>query len=153
MPEKLIKSKERVKKNAEVFTPAWMVKDMLDNIKKECGDDYIKGSYFEPSFGTGNFLVEILTCKIASGIDPISALKKMYGVELLPDNVCECKARLKNIAMAWYEKQIEMVMDTNLLQGNFLTDQDTLVFKDWDTGETQSLTDIKKEQLKNKGEQ
>lgn len=139
-----IKSKERVKKFAEVFTPEWLVKEMLDNIKA-CDENYINGSFLEPSFGTGNFLVEILKRKIASGIEPIAALKKMYGVELLTDNVCECKARLKKIALDWYSKQIDLVMDTNLLQGDFLKEQDTLIFKDWDTGETQSLTEIKNE--------
>lgn len=141
MTEKLIKSKERVKKHAEVFTPEWLVNEMLDLVEQNGGD--IKGSYFEPSFGTGNFLVEILRRKIKAGLTPIESLKKMYGVELLPDNVKECKERLKKIALDWYEKEIEHVMNVNLLQGNFLKDQESLCFKDWDTGEISSLKEMK----------
>ena len=141
-----IKSKERVKKHGEVFTPERVVKEMLDNLKSEAGENYISGSFFEPSFGTGNFLVEILKRKIKSGIEPLDALKKMYGVELLWDNVAECKDRLMEIALMWYTRQIDLVLDTNLLQGDFLKDQDTLIFKDWDTGETKSLTEIKNEE-------
>lgn len=143
MTEKLIKSKQRVKKHAEVFTPSWVVKEMLDILKKECGGEYIEGTFFEPSFGTGNFLMEILERKISSGIDPLTALKQMYGVELLPDNVKECKERLKKIALDVCSKLIDEIMDINLLQGNFLTEQDKLKFKDWETGETQSLAEMK----------
>lgn len=35
MPEKLIKSKQRVKDFAEVFTPAHIVKDMCDLVPEE----------------------------------------------------------------------------------------------------------------------
>jgi len=38
MSERLIKSKERVKAHGEVFTPSWLVEDMLDLVKAETDD-------------------------------------------------------------------------------------------------------------------
>ena len=47
--EQLIKSKHRVQKHGEVFTPAWMVQKMLDTpgVKGACEDIY--ATFLEPS--------------------------------------------------------------------------------------------------------
>jgi type I restriction-modification system DNA methylase subunit len=58
MQEKQIKSKDRVRDVAEVFTAKKQVKDMLDLMP-----NYItnyKYTVLEPSCGNGNFLIEIL---------------------------------------------------------------------------------------------
>lgn len=55
--ERLIKSKERVKEHAEVFTPSWLVKDMCDTIPSEIWEN-IESTFLEPACGNGNFLVE-----------------------------------------------------------------------------------------------
>ena len=62
--ERLIKSKERVQKHGEVFTPNWMVKLMLSNppIKAKLAD--VHATFFEPSAGVGAFLMEILRQKV-----------------------------------------------------------------------------------------
>jgi hypothetical protein len=56
-------------------------------------------TFLDPSCGDGNFLVAILTHKIAAGINPIQALHTIYGVELMPDNVEACRQRLKDITL------------------------------------------------------
>ena len=64
--EELIKSKDRVQKHGEVFTPAWMVDQMLDTpgVKEACQDIY--ATFLEPSAGDGNFLQAILERKLAA---------------------------------------------------------------------------------------
>lgn len=60
--EKLIKSKERRQKYGEVFTPAWLVKDMCDMVQNEAEpgvDVYaIHTTFLEPACGNGNFLLK-----------------------------------------------------------------------------------------------
>lgn len=46
--DKLVKSKQRVADHGEVFTPAWMVEDMLNLIKDET--ERIDARVLEPSF-------------------------------------------------------------------------------------------------------
>ncbi|HEO0860675.1 TPA: methylase, partial [Streptococcus agalactiae] len=72
MEENLIKSKHRVQKHGEVFTPSWMVQKMLDTpgIKEAC--ENVSATFLEPSAGDGNFLQAILERKLASVI-------KQYG--------------------------------------------------------------------------
>lgn len=55
--EKLIKSKERVQKHGEVFTPSWMVQKMLDTegVKEAC--ENLIAIILESAAGDGNFLV------------------------------------------------------------------------------------------------
>lgn len=57
---RLIKSKERVQKHGEVFTPPWMVEKMLahEPIAAKVAD--IHATILEPSVGEGAFLVAIL---------------------------------------------------------------------------------------------
>ena len=64
MSEGLIKSKKRVQQHGEVFTPAWMVKKMLDTpgIKEACENIY--ATFLEPAAGDGNFLLAILERKL-----------------------------------------------------------------------------------------
>ena len=50
--QRLVKSKQRVADHGEVFTPAWMVEDMLDLVKHE--SERIDSRVLEPACGSGN---------------------------------------------------------------------------------------------------
>src|SRR2546423_11155090 len=103
----LIKSKKRVADHGEVFTPAWVVEAMLDLVKGE--SERIDSRFLEPACGSGNFLVQILRRKLAavelkygkSDFErrhyALLALMCLYGIELLPDNIAECRANLLEI--------------------------------------------------------
>lgn len=97
----LVKSKARVADHGEVFTPPWMVDAMLDLVKDE--SERIDSRFLEPACGSGNFLVPVLRRKLAS-VDArygqsdferrhqaLLALMCIYGIELLDDNVAECR--------------------------------------------------------------
>jgi type I restriction-modification system DNA methylase subunit len=47
-----VKSKQRVADHGEVFTPAWMVKAMLDLVKDET--ERIDSRFLEPACGSGS---------------------------------------------------------------------------------------------------
>src|SRR2546421_4929471 len=103
----LFKSKQRVADHGEVFTPAWMVEAMLDLVKGET--ERIDSRFLEPACGSGNFLVQILRGKLAvvelkygrSHFErrhySLLALMCIYGIELLTDNIAECRAHLLEI--------------------------------------------------------
>src|SRR5256885_11968750 len=103
----LIKSKKRVADHGEVFTPAWVVEAMLDLVKGE--SERIDSRFLEPACGSGNFLVQVLRRKLAavelkfgkSDFEKrhysLLALMCIYGIELLPDNITECRANLLEI--------------------------------------------------------
>lgn len=102
-----VKSKQRVADHGEVFTPAWMVEAMLDMVKDET--ERIDSRFLEPACGDGNFLVQILRRKLAavelkygqSDFErrhyALLALMCIYGIELLPDNISDCRANLLEI--------------------------------------------------------
>jgi hypothetical protein len=104
LPEKLVKSRQRVSDHGEVFTPAWLVDDMLNLVKGET--ERIDSRFLEPACGSGNFLVPVLARKFAvvrarygsSDYEKrhyaMLALMCVYGIELLPDNAAECRGRL-----------------------------------------------------------
>lgn len=103
----LVKSKQRVADHGEVFTPAWMVEDMLDLVKGET--ERIDSRFLEPACGDGNFLVQILKRKLISvehkygksGFErqhfALFALMCLYAIELLSDNISDCRANLLRI--------------------------------------------------------
>src|SRR5256714_4680355 len=100
----LIKSKKRVADHGEVFTPQWVVEAMLDLVKGET--ERIDSRFLEPACGDGNFLVQILRRKLAavelkygqSDFErrhyALLALMCVYGIEVLPDNIAGCRAKL-----------------------------------------------------------
>lgn len=158
-----VKSKERVSDHGEVFTAEREVKAMCDLVGNMC-DDYSK-RFLEPACGDGNFLAEILSRKLAnikknykrSSYDferfSVFAVSSIYGVELLMDNVIECRNRLfaiwdkeyKAICKKDVNEQtrdaVKYILSKNILCGNALTlmcvdesqqDTDTpIIFPEW----------------------
>lgn len=100
----LVRSKERVADHGEVFTPLWIVDAMLDLVKGE--SERIDSRFLEPACGSGNFLVPVLIRKLATvharygqsdferRHQALLALMSIYGIELLDDNVAECRENL-----------------------------------------------------------
>jgi hypothetical protein len=149
----LIKSKQRVADHGEVFTPPWMVEAMLDLVKEET--ERIDSRFLEPACGSGNFLVRILQRKLAAvelkyGASDFEkrhyallALMCIYGIELLPDNIAECRSNMLEIladylAMDEAEdlyRAASYVLSQNLVFGDALTmrgcDGLPIAFAEW----------------------
>lgn len=131
----LIKSKERVQKFGEVFTPDWMVKIMLDELPQNFFQD-LNQFFLEPAAGEGAFLTEILKRKFAFADSPqkmFQALKSLFAIELQNDNLQIAKKNISQIFIEHYKiffgnpnqfisQQINDILQNNFLQG------DTLVF-------------------------
>ncbi len=140
----LVKSKQRVADHGEVFTPAWMVEAMLDLVKGET--ERIDSRFLEPACGNGNFLVQILRRKLAAvelKYGPsdferrhyaLLALMCVYGIELLPDNIADCRANLLEIFAEYltvkpaddFYRAAVCVLSLNLIHG------DALKMRTWD---------------------
>jgi type I restriction-modification system DNA methylase subunit len=103
----LIKSKRRVADHGEVFTPRWLVERMLDLVKGET--ERIDSRFLEPACGSGNFLVPVLQRKLAAVEAKFGkfnferrhyallAVMCTYGIELLADNIAECRANMLEV--------------------------------------------------------
>src|SRR5260370_86236 len=103
----VMKSKERIADHGEVFTRLWMVEAMLDLVKGEA--ERIDSRFLEQACGRGNFLVRILQRKLAavelkfgkSDFEKrhyaLLTLMCTYGIELLADNIAECRANMLEI--------------------------------------------------------
>ena len=135
----MFKSKQRVADHGEVFTPAWMVEAMLDFVKGE--SERIDSRFLEPACGSGNFLVRILQRKLAavelkferSDFErehyALLALMCSYGIELLPDNIAECRANMLEILADYlnlketddFFRAGSYVLSQNLVHGDALT--------------------------------
>lgn len=149
----LVKSKQRVADHGEVFTPPWMVEAMLDMVKGET--ERIDSRFLEPACGSGNFLIQVLRRKLAavelkyskSNFEKrhfaLHGLMCIYGVELLPDNIIECRENLQAI-FAEYLGLDEaddlyhaagFVLSQNIVHGDALTMRDSsklpIAFAEW----------------------
>ena len=89
----LVKSKERQTAHGEVFTPAFLVEKMLNLIPDEVWNDPNK-TILEPSCGNGNFVEAIIARKIRSGSSLRQALSTTFGIDILRDNIEECRRRI-----------------------------------------------------------
>ena len=149
----LIKSKQRVADHGEVFTPAWMVEAMLDLVKHET--ERIDARFLEPACGSGNFLVRVLQRKLAavelkfakSDFEKrhyaLLALMCIYGIELLADNIEECRANMLEILAAYLNldesddlyRAAAYVLSQNIVLGDALTmrvgDGQPITFAEW----------------------
>ena len=160
MNEKIIKSKQRVQKHGEVFTPSWMVQKMLDTPGiKEATEDIYK-TFLEPSAGDGNFLEAILERKLSAvtknydkrnwKTKSLFALSSIYGIEFLEDNLEVARSRMFLHYLDWYEdsfgvrlssktdiyKSAHYLIKKNVVRGNTLTKRhpdsnELIMFSEW----------------------
>lgn len=87
------RDRQRVKATGEVFTPTPLVQEILDQLPQELFTTPGK-TFLDPSCGDGQFLSEVLIRKLEAGQDFETALSSIYGVDIMPDNVTECRNRL-----------------------------------------------------------
>lgn len=91
------RDKLRVKQTAEVFTPTELVQEMLDKLEEldpTLFSDPTK-TFLDNSCGDCQFLSEVVTRKMEKSYCMLEqALRTTYGVELMEDNVRECRKRL-----------------------------------------------------------
>jgi hypothetical protein len=150
---KLIKSKRRVADHGEVFTPQWLVENMLDLVKGET--ERIDSRFLETACGSGNFLVPILQRKLGaveakfgkSDFErrhyALLAVMCTYGIELLADNIVECRVNMLETLAAYLnlDEKDEIylaafyVLSQNLVHGDALTmrmhDGHPIAFAEW----------------------
>jgi hypothetical protein len=91
------RDKHRVKQTAEVFTPTLLVQEMLNKLEKQDPTVFLNPNktFLDNSCGDGQFLSEIVIQKMEkSGCNLVQALSTTYGVDLMEDNVNECRRRL-----------------------------------------------------------
>jgi hypothetical protein len=122
-----------------VFTPEWLVDAMLDLVKDE--SERIDSRFLEPACGSGNFIVKVLRRKLAvveckfgkSDFEKqhyaLLALMCIYGIELLADNIAECRETMLEIFADYLNLQESddlyraafYVLSQNLIHGDALT--------------------------------
>ena len=146
---KQVKSKQRVADHGEVFTNEREVKAMLDMVKDE--SERIDSRVLEPACGNGNFVTEVLKRKLTTvkkastpkGRKTVSipdyeklstlAIACVYGIDIMIDNVVECRKRLFDIWHEAFKKDckkepdkelcdaITFILTRNILCGNTLS--------------------------------
>ena len=154
-----VRTKKRVSDHGEVLTGQREVNAMLDLVKHET--ERIDSRILEPACGDGNFLTVILESKLAvvekrygkSQLDferyGVLAVSSIYGIDILPDNVRDCRRRLFEIFEAKYTRLFEaagkdecreavwFILERNIIWGDALTlktvdaKQSYIVFSEW----------------------
>ena len=139
--------------HGEVFTPAWMVEAMLDLVEAETAR--VDSRFLEPACGSGNFLVPVLRRKLVavelkfarSDFEKrhyaLFGLMCTYGIELLPDNIAECRDNMLEILSNYLNlddsddlyRAAAYVLSQNVVHGDALTmltsDGRPITFAEW----------------------
>lgn len=152
-------SRKRVADHGEVYTAQREVNAMLDLVKQET--ERIESRFLEPACGTGNFLMEVLARKLRvvegryrkSQVEyeryAVLAVSSIYGIDILQDNVIECRDRLFNLfnekysglykdqSKEEYRLSVKYILEKNIIWGDALNlhrvdDKDeSIVFSEW----------------------
>ena len=155
-----IKTRERVRDLAEVYTHKREVDAMLDLVAGmfPCAEDpdNTDRKFLEPAAGSGNFLEEILRRKLAFVTAyrfrqiPVyehrilRALGSIYAIDIDLENVEECKDRLRSVlnshldndlntrvATEGFASAVEVILSTNIVCADALRDAHAIEFVDY----------------------
>ena len=154
-----IVSRKRVADHGEVLTSSQQVNSMLDLVEQET--ERIESRFLEPACGTGNFMAEILErklCVVESRYgkyqleyerNALLAVCSIYGIDILEDNILECRKRLFNMfdlkythlfnhkTKDKYRDSIKHILERNVIWGDALTlktvgnNAQPFVFSEW----------------------
>lgn len=156
----LMKSKHRVQKHGEVFTPQWVIDKMIaiPGIKEKAQDVF--ATFLEPSAGEGAFLLAIEDMKLRFVTDNYSkdrwgwyalwALSSIYGIEFLEDNLAVARKNMLELFLNYYQtvhnaqiaeqsnlyKSARTIIWANVVQGDTLTHKnlfgECITFSHWE---------------------
>lgn len=119
----LTKSKERVEKYGEVFTPDDIANDMLDQIPEEMFQP--ETTFLEPCVGEGAFVLPILERKFKNckkRKDYTTSLESVYGMELQADNVEICINNIIGLCEQYFKptKKEKEIINNHIIQADSL---------------------------------
>jgi hypothetical protein len=156
---KQVVSKQRVFDHGEVYTNPREVNAMLDLVKNET--ERIDSRFLEPACGNGNFLAEVLERKLQvvknryakSQLDfernAVLAVSSLYGIDILEDNVQQCRQRLFDIFDGAYtelyqsacreecRESVLFILHRNIIWGDALSlktvgkNPQPIIFSEW----------------------
>lgn len=148
-----IKSRSRVRDLAEVFTHQREVTAMLNFVPDMF--ESIDSTFLEPACGNGNFLVEILSRKLAAideaihrgsdnwfEVTVLRAVASIYAIDICDDNVAEAQERLGAIVAREFENRartpslgfvsaLNVVLQANVICADTLRHAADIMFCDW----------------------
>lgn len=146
-----IKSRQRVRDLGEVFTQEREVNNILA-LTQATSNRYWR--FLEPACGNGNFLEAILRQRLDHlkqdriewhaknrEFSVLKVLSTIYGVDIVEDNISECKKRLRGVIFDYLPKKtskeflfaMEEIMDTNLIVGDMINGVDKIFFTEYST--------------------
>lgn len=155
-----IKTRERVRSLAEVYTHTREVTAMLDLVSPMFptarNPKNTDRKFFEPAAGSGNFLEAILRRKLAfitTGVYRsqlyyeqriLRALASIYAVDIDPENVDESKDRLRHVLQSHLDDDmntrvpsdgfacaVDAILETNIVLADTLKDLDNIEWVDY----------------------
>ncbi|MGW8592556.1 N-6 DNA methylase [Dietzia sp. NPDC055877] len=149
----LVRSRQRIADHGEVFTPDWLVQAMLDQVREET--ERIDSRFLEPACGSGNFIVPVLRRKLRAVAQKFGnsdfeirhyalvAVMSIYGIELLADNIAECRANMLEVLVDQLQLSrgddlydaASHVLGENLVHGDAMTmlnnEGQPITFAEW----------------------
>ena len=106
----------------EFFTPYSIIMKMCDKIPESDWADPEK-TFLESSFGNGQFILAIIYKRLMAGVDLMTTLKTLFGVELMEDNVQETKDRildmLDKMEIEYHRQSVMKILNKNLVCSDF----------------------------------
>lgn len=164
-----IKSRERVRNLAEVYTHQREVNAMLDLVPDMFPTVENPGNtdrkFFEPACGSGNFLEDILQRKLACvtteryGMGQryehriLRALASIYAVDINDENVEDSRDRLRAVINSHIDNDmntvavspgfsdaVDVILTTNIVLGDTMSKRGDITFIDYKAGKGGTFT-------------
>lgn len=114
------RGRTRVKENGEIFTPKYIVDELLDKLDRSDPSLFRDPhkTFLDPTCGDGEFLAGALYRKLKNGIPFLQSLKGIFGVDIMLDNVLECRKRL---LCGNDDKVVIAIVENNIVRKDALT--------------------------------
>jgi hypothetical protein len=131
------RSRDRIRQTGEIFTPQWLVDEMLGELGKQDPTLFTDPTktFLEPACGDGNFVVRILHWKVVkfreanpgAYVPMARILGSIYAIDLMADNIAACRLRVlrevaahMGISVGAAREKYRSIINRNIVVGNAL---------------------------------
>lgn len=123
----LSRSKERINKYGEVFTPLEVVDEMLDLLSRDNPKVWadVGTCFFEPTCGTGNFVIQIYNRRLEALKDLgifdaiIATINSIWAIDVNLDNVLICRSRVIDATFEFIENNLQIKITKDYVKKHY----------------------------------
>ena len=110
------KRQQRKHVTCECFTPEYLVNDIIKKLLIYNSEILNSNkTILDPACGNGGILIPIIKYRLQIGIQPLQAIRTVYGCDIRKDNIEQIKSNIMALLPVQVKEQALIILNNNII--------------------------------------